>query len=116
MDRTRQMFKRKVLELTEKLQARFPAKLMFVVPVVQAADAVELLENYIDRVHIPYGDKLQARDETFFMTTSDLDDPLQMVGLLRGMWQDMDARDRDAIWQYMDVFERLAQSAVSPPR
>lgn len=109
------MFKRKVVELTTKLQERFPTRLLFVLPVVEATDAQEMLDNYIERVHVPYGDRLRARDETFFLTTSDLDDPLQMVDMLRGMWHDMSATDRDAIWQYMDVFGRLAQS-VAPRR
>lgn len=106
----RAVFKNKAVELANKLTVRFPAKLMFVVPALSAADCDEIFETYRDQVHVPYGNRIKKREESFFMTTSDLDDPLQMVGVLRSLWTQMDARDREVVWKYMDIFERLASS------
>ena len=103
------MFKNKAIELASKLQARFPSKLVFVVPALQAADADELFNTYRESVHDPFGRQIRAREESFFMTTSDIDDPLQMVGVLRGLWTQMTPADQDAVWKYMDMFERLVK-------
>ena len=104
---TRTVFKSKAVELAKKLQTRFPAKLMFVLPVVEAADGEELFSGYRDNVHTPYADRIKSRDESFFMTTSDIDDPMQMVQMLRGLWGHMNPADKEAVWKYMDLFEKL---------
>jgi hypothetical protein len=105
------MFKRKAVELARKLQTRFPSKLMFVVPVVEGTDDNELFEGYRDNVHHHYSDRIRSRDETFFMTTSDLDDPMQMVQMLRDLWGHMEDADKDAVWRYMELFEKLVLRA-----
>jgi hypothetical protein len=110
------MFKRKAVELAKKLQSRFPAKLLFVLPVVEGTDDEELFTGYLDNVHKPYADKIQRRDETFFMTTSDLDDPMQMVEMLRGLWGDMEATDKEAVWKYMELFEKLVSRDANSAR
>ena len=109
----RAMFKRKAVELAKKLQSRFPAKLMFVLPVVEGTDDDELFDGYLDNVHTPYADKINQRDETFFMTTSDLDDPMQMVEILRGLWGDMLPPDKEVVWKYMELFEKLVSREAS---
>ena len=102
------LFKKKAVELAKKLQTRFPSKLMFVVPAIEVVDQDELLDTYRDNVHVPYGDRIKRRDESFFMSTSDFDDPMQMVEMLRGLWQHMEAPDKDAVWKYLEIFEKLA--------
>jgi len=104
---TRTVFKSKAVELAKKLQSRFPAKLMFVLPVVEATDDEELFSGYRDNVHAAYSDRIKSRDESFFMTTSDFDDPMQMVQMLRGLWGHMNPADKEAVWKYMDLFEKL---------
>jgi len=102
------VFKRKAMELANKLQGRFPSQLLFVVPALSAMDESELLETYRSSVHEVYGQRIRDRDESFFMTTDDLEDPMQLVGILRGLWKQMSDDERDAVWAYMDMFERLA--------
>jgi hypothetical protein len=103
----REIFKTKAVELASKLQARFPSKLVFVVPALQAADADELFQTYRQTIHKPFSKQIRSREESFFMTTSDFDDPMQMVGVLRGLWTQMSAADKEAVWKYMDMFEKL---------
>lgn len=106
---TQTLFKRKAVELATKMQARFPAKLMFVLPAIERIDQDELFDGYVEHVHVPYGERIQQRDESFFLTTSDLDDPMQMVQVLRGIWRDMQPADKDAVWKYMDMFAKLVK-------
>lgn len=109
MDDVPSIFKRKAVELAKKLQARFPTSLTFVVPIVEGTDEDEMFNRYREDVHKPYGARIQQRDETFFMTTSDMDDPMQMVQMLRGLWKHMNELDRAAVWKYMEMFEKLVK-------
>ena len=106
-----QIMKRKAVELAKKLQTRFPAQLLFVLPAIESMPADEILHNYIISVHSYYSQRIKQRDESFFMTTSDLDDPMNMVGMLRGLWGKLSQPDKDSIWKYMDVFEKLASAS-----
>lgn len=110
---TADLFKRKVSELLSKLQDRFPGRLMFAGVALQAADPEFMLKEYVDRVHRPYGDKIRHKDENFFLTVEGLDDPLNMVGLLRGLWGELDAPDKEVVWRYLSVFEKMASKSVS---
>lgn len=101
------IFKRKAVELAEKLQERFPAKLMFVVPAVQGCDEDELFEAYRENVHVPHGQRVLARDETFFLTSEDIQDPMQMIPMLRSLWGGLGDQDKEAIWRYLEMFEKL---------
>lgn len=103
------LFKRKAIELATKMQARFPTKLMFVLPAVERIDEDDLFDGYVEHVHDPYGERIRQRDESFFLTTSDLDDPMQMVQMLRGLWRDMQPADKDAVWKYMEMFSKLVK-------
>ena len=109
------MFKRKASELVSKLQARFPGRLMFASVALTQADEQYMLDEYITRVHHPYGDRIKARDEQFFLTTDGIDDPLNVTTMLRGLWGDMTSADRDVVWRYLDIFERLASKVTLDP-
>lgn len=111
MDRPGELMKKKALELAEKLESRFPMQLPFVRPAITTMSSDRLLKDYCATVHALYADKIRSRDETFFMSTSDFDDPMGVVGLLRGLWTNMSEDDKKAIWQYMDVFEKIARRA-----
>jgi hypothetical protein len=105
----RAVFKRKAIELATKLRDRFPSRLMFVLPILERTDEDELFDGYVDNVLVQYGDRIKKRDESFFMTTSDLDDPMQMVQMLRGLWDHMEDPDKEAVWKYMDMFAKLVK-------
>jgi hypothetical protein len=102
------IFKRKVGELLGKLQDRFPGRLLFANVALTRAKELELLQMYVEKVHVPYSDRIKARDEQFFMTTSDIDDPLNVTAMLRGLWGDMTPKDQEVVWRYLDLFEKLA--------
>lgn len=101
------LFKRKARELAGKLAERFPGQLPLVLPAIDAADEDELFSNYYELVHIPYGHKIKERDEDFFMTSDSIADPMQLIGMLRGLWKQMDSQDQEAVWRYLGVFEKL---------
>lgn len=105
------VFKSKAIEFAEKLRSLFPAQLCLVIPALQKMDDDVLLRRYKDEVHARYGERIKQRDDGFFLTTSDLDDPMNVVGILRGLWGELETQDKQIVWQYMDVFERLARVA-----
>jgi hypothetical protein len=102
------VFKRKVGELLKKLQDRFPGRLMFASVALTQADEHFMFREYVEKVHHLYGGRIKARDEQFFMTTDDIDDPMNITALLRGLWVDMTSKDQEVVWRYLDVFEKLA--------
>ena len=105
------LFKRKVAELLSKLQDRFPGRLMFASVALSQADEDFMLREYVERVHKVYSEKIRAKDEQFFMTTDNIDDPMNITALLRGLWGDMTPKDREVVWRYLDIFEKLACKA-----
>ena len=107
------VFKRKVTELLDKLQDRFPGRLMFASVALSQSDEHFMLGEYVNRVHKLYSAKISARDEQFFMTTDDIDDPVNITALLRGLWGEMTANDREVVWRYLDIFEKLACKAAA---
>lgn len=106
-------FKRKARELAMKLQDRFPGRLMLASTAVDQISKEMLLNEYIHRVHVPYGDRIRKRDAAFFMTTEDIDAPFSMISMLRGLWGDMDSSDHECVWRYLDIFEKIATAATS---
>lgn len=110
------VFKRKARELVVKLQDRFPGRLMLATLALDQTDDAQMLMEYIDRIHRPYGTKIKDRDENFFMTTSDIDDPMQMATMLRSLWMDMSESDRQCVWRYFDLFEKLAEKFTGETR
>lgn len=106
-----QAFKLKAGELVTKLQERFPGRLVVAgIALAQASDQF-VLDQYIANVHVPYGDRIRARDEQFFMTVDPVEDPMNMTSLLRGLWSEMSEEDRSVVWRYLDIFEKLADRA-----
>lgn len=114
-DRLASMFKTKADELTDVLLARFPGRLAIAARMERAMPARAMFDSYIKDVHEPFGDRIAARDETFFMTAQggEFDDPV--VAILRSLWGQLDATDHDGVWAFLAVFEKLANAAVNGP-
>ena len=61
----------------------------------------------------PYGDRIVARDETFFMQTTSyegLQDP-GIVELIKGVWGGLHAQDRAAVWAHLGTLVALGRRA-----
>ena len=63
----------------------------------------------------PYGDKIAARDETFFMnyqyeTREDVD--LNIVNKLRKYYSSMTNESKDIVWKYFDIIVRISKKIL----
>jgi hypothetical protein len=67
------MFKSKVTELVDQLQAKFPALMVIPCMAINTMSGTDLLETYARTVSEPYHDRIVAMDETFFLTVSEDD-------------------------------------------
>jgi hypothetical protein len=105
--------KAKAVEFAEKLAKRFPTQLFFLKNAISSLDDETVFTRYVADVHAKYASRIEDKDETFFMTTTDIDDPLNMVSMVRGLWTQMGERDKRTVWKYMDTFEKIVARHVS---
>jgi hypothetical protein len=111
------MFKSKVTELVDQLQAKFPALMVIPCMAINTMSGTDLLETYARTVSEPYHDRIVAMDETFFLTVSEddirkvsCDADLSMLSMVRSLWKDLDCDDKAVVWNYFTVFERLTSA------
>ena len=75
-----------------------------------------LVLNYANtEIVIPFGAKIAARDESFFLNQSysdrnDVD--LNIVDKLKQYIQGMDAPTKETVWKYIEVITKLCQKAL----
>lgn len=80
----------------------------------------EPIDKFYGIVAVPYGARLLAREETFFLQ-ADFSEDLggktwdDIIMKLRLYWRDMSAESRGVIWDYLSVFVRLAQRYADTP-
>ena len=110
------MFKSKATELVNQLKAKFPA-LMFL-PSLQTMDSIEMITTYKETVSKPYHDKIIEKDESFFLNVSDKDImqavkkvdtsvDVSMLSMIKALWKDLGDEDKDVVWGFFTIFERL---------
>jgi hypothetical protein len=115
--RLAQVFKVKADELADTLLARFPAQLAIPIATLRAVPAGTMIQSYGDNVRSRYGDHIAEHDESFFLTAHDGDFDHPMVLLLRALWAKLGDGDKEAVWAFLDVFQRLSkayESAAGP--
>ena len=67
-------------------------------------------------VAIPFGDKINRKDESFFLnydytdvvssiapTSVDAEQSMDIIGKLKSIWHTLDAVNKDVIWKYLAV-------------
>jgi hypothetical protein len=66
-----------------------------------------------DRVTLPHGDRIAARDESFFLTHDIAPDSAfdvdAIIDKIRAIWREMDPGDKASIWRYMDALMSLTR-------
>jgi len=73
-----------------------------------------LYEGYRDRVALPYGEKILAHDEGFFMDanfneqTTDIEDAGKVIDRIKQMYRTMNETNRAVVWKYMRVLTLLS--------
>jgi hypothetical protein len=117
------LFKDKLIEFIDALIELLPnegdlilLKIMFQtqIPLEQA------MQIFSSRI-MPYADMVEAKDERFFLETTDLFAGIRRdkVSYFKDIWQskEMTNEDRDALWQWFNFFLKLAKryTALSSP-
>ena len=109
LEKVHTIFKRKVIEFAEQLRPRCPAVFAFGFDHLKSMQDGELFDKFYSGAYQKYEPELKRHDEAFFMTTSDIDDPLNFTPLLRNVWGDLTEAERSIVWQYMDLFTKLCE-------
>jgi hypothetical protein len=114
------MFKRKVLELVDQLEAKFPVLSFSPTDSLTSMSGGDMLARYVETVSKPYSAHIMARDESFFLSVpaSDVQKvahevDASMLTMIRAFWKDLSPEDKDAVWGFFLLFERLV-AAMSP--
>lgn len=85
----------------------------FAVEATIATDAFLANRIFNEYVAIPYGDKIQSKDETFFMEKDYQEyaagdqGTMEIFTKLKKCWKDLNDENRDTIWKYMRVMLNL---------
>lgn len=64
-----------------------------------------MFDRYIAQ---PYGESILARDEAFLLTQNYSNSNGGIVDLIKGVWKDLPAGDRESVWAHLHVLLVLA--------
>jgi len=114
------MFNQKLLEFTKDLgtlnskREQPVAELSMLENGIQLMSAVDPgapLRLFRQHVSVPYGKHIEARDDKFFLDSSDLDpshsNDVNLVNLLRTVWKTLSVHDQGAIWAHMQLLLKI---------
>lgn len=77
------------------------------------ADKTVVQNVFHDRVVVPYGDKILAKDEDFFLQNnyaeiqSDITNAADVIGKVKSYWSQLDADNKEVVWKYLKVLVHL---------
>jgi hypothetical protein len=108
------MFKNNLLDFLSNLIEQFPKEGDFVLLKILLSDQVpidEAMKIFSDRI-IPYVDMIKARDERFFLESTDLFEGIanDKVNYFRNIWlsPNLNQEDKDNLWKWFRLFSNLA--------
>jgi hypothetical protein len=85
----------------------------FAVETAIGTDTYFVSRIFNEYVAIPYADKIQSKDETFFMEkdyqeyTGGDENMMNIFGKLKNCWKDLNDDNRITIWKYLTVMLNL---------
>ena len=108
------MFKHNLLDFLSNLIEQFPKEGDFVLLKILLSDQVpidEAMKIFSDRI-LPYVDMIKARDERFFLESTDLFEGIanDKVNYFRNIWlsPNLNQEDKDNLWKWFRLFSNLA--------
>lgn len=112
------MFKSKAVEFTSQLQAKFPALMYLPSAALKGMDGAEMISTYSETVSTPYHDHIIEKDESFFLNVPDAEIisaskggcDTSMLTMLRGLWGDFGIEDKEVVWNFLVMFEKLVDA------
>lgn len=84
------------------------------------ASPATLHEGFRERVVVPYGERIIAKDVSFFLeeadysaVTSDLSDATRIVDKVKRMFKNMTENDQAVVWKYMRMLVLLSRKIAA---
>jgi hypothetical protein len=83
---------------------------------IQAALLIKpdvVLDIFHSRVIVPFGDRILARDESFFLdhtygeVTADIEEAAAIIDKVKSYYKDMSDENREIVWQYFRLLVKL---------
>jgi len=75
--------------------------------VLMFADRQKPRDLFHEHVTERYGPQIKARDEAFFLVSAKYDgveaSDMNLVELLKGVWQKLGAGDKDSVWKHLQL-------------
>lgn len=74
-----------------------------------------VLDVFYSNVILPFGDRIVAKDETFFLehtygeVTQEYSNASAIINKVKTYWADMSTENRDIVWQYFRVLVKLGR-------
>jgi hypothetical protein len=74
-----------------------------------------LHEGFKERVAVPFGDRIVAKDEAFFLEANyadvagDMQDAERVINKVKGIYRCLSEDDRAVVWKYMRVLVLLSR-------
>jgi hypothetical protein len=86
---------------------------------LRLASPTMVCKEFYDAVTIPYYEKIQSRDEQFFMehdfteVKQDVPDGMRILTKTLNYWKSLGDDDKEAVWKYLKVLCVLSKKVIS---
>lgn len=108
------MFNRKLYDMLEDLAASFPVVPEFglanspTARMLMNLDPTQAQRMFQEYVALPYDARILARDDAFLLSQDHFGPvggcgTVDMIALIKGVWTDASAENKDAIWKHLHV-------------
>jgi len=112
------IFNSRLIDFLRECTCVFPGDVMFstypmLAEATIAADPAAIVTVLAQRVFGPYGDRIDARDEAFFLEDDTVvanEEPAvrMVIGTLRGKWSELDLDARASMWAWLAQLKKIA--------
>lgn len=78
----------------------------------------KVCEEFYQAVTVPYGDRIKAKDETYFMehdfdeVKQDVPDGIRILNKTLNYWKSLSPDDKEAVWKYLRVLCTLSKKIL----
>lgn len=70
----------------------------------------DVIKIFRENVVAPYGQKIEARDEVFFLDTADystVTTEFDLIQKIKNIWKNLDDDNKEAVWKHLNLLVKL---------
>lgn len=70
----------------------------------------EIIKIFRESVVVPYGQKIEARDEVFFLDSADYSSvttEFDLIQKIKNIWKNLNNENKEAIWKHLSLLVKL---------